>query len=110
MDSQHVPAIKCGEISAAPGGKVVAGFPVPRRSNQGFARVSNPYRIAHRRWGKGAAMADLVSIILAAGDGTRMRSATPKLLHPVGGMSIIGHVVRAAMSGGASRVGVVTSP
>ena len=55
-------------------------------------------------------MADLVSIILAAGDGTRMRSATPKLLHPVGGLPIIGHVLRAAMNGGASRVGVVTAP
>ena len=33
-------------------------------------------------------MTELLSIILAAGEGTRMRSATPKVLHPVGGMPI----------------------
>ncbi|MEO6395835.1 MAG: bifunctional UDP-N-acetylglucosamine diphosphorylase/glucosamine-1-phosphate N-acetyltransferase GlmU [Devosia sp.] len=55
-------------------------------------------------------MAELLSIILAAGEGTRMRSATPKVLHPIGGLPIIGHVVRAAMSGGSNRVAVVTAP
>ena len=58
----------------------------------------------------GAGMADLVSIILAAGEGTRMRSAMPKVLHPVGGMPIIGHVVRAVMGAGSSGVAVVTAP
>ena len=58
----------------------------------------------------GAGMAELVSIILAAGEGTRMRSAMPKVLHPVGGMPIIGHVVRAAVAAGSSGVGVVTAP
>ena len=47
-------------------------------------------------------MAELLSIILAAGEGTRMRSATPKLLHPVGGLPIIGHVVRAAVGAGST--------
>jgi bifunctional UDP-N-acetylglucosamine pyrophosphorylase/glucosamine-1-phosphate N-acetyltransferase len=55
-------------------------------------------------------MAELLSIILAAGDGTRMRSATPKLLHPVGGLPIIGHVVKAAMMAGSTRVAMVTAP
>ena len=55
-------------------------------------------------------MAELLSIILAAGDGTRMRSATPKLLHRVGGLPIIGHVVRAAVEGGSTRVAMVTAP
>ncbi|MEQ1770787.1 MAG: bifunctional UDP-N-acetylglucosamine diphosphorylase/glucosamine-1-phosphate N-acetyltransferase GlmU [Devosia sp.] len=55
-------------------------------------------------------MTELLSIVLAAGDGTRMRSAIPKLLHPVGGLPIIGHVVRAAMSGGSTTVAVVTAP
>ena len=41
-------------------------------------------------------MTELLSIILAAGEGTRMRSATPKVLHQVGGMPIVGHVARAA--------------
>ncbi|UXN72976.1 NTP transferase domain-containing protein [Devosia sp. A8/3-2] len=39
-------------------------------------------------------MTELLSIILAAGEGTRMRSATPKVLHAVGGLSVIGHVLR----------------
>ncbi len=55
-------------------------------------------------------MTDLLSIVLAAGEGTRMRSSTPKVLHPVGGLPIIGHVVRAAMTGGSSKVAVITAP
>jgi bifunctional UDP-N-acetylglucosamine pyrophosphorylase/glucosamine-1-phosphate N-acetyltransferase len=55
-------------------------------------------------------MAELLSIILAAGEGTRMRSATPKLLHPVGGLPIIGHVVRAAVGAGSTQVAMVTAP
>jgi bifunctional UDP-N-acetylglucosamine pyrophosphorylase/glucosamine-1-phosphate N-acetyltransferase len=53
---------------------------------------------------------ELVSIILAAGEGTRMRSAFPKVLHPVGGLPIIGHVVRAAAGAGATTIAVVTAP
>jgi bifunctional UDP-N-acetylglucosamine pyrophosphorylase/glucosamine-1-phosphate N-acetyltransferase len=37
-----------------------------------------------------------VVVILAAGEGTRMRSATPKVLHPVAGRSLLGHVIEAA--------------
>lgn len=37
-----------------------------------------------------------VVIILAAGEGTRMKSRTPKVLHTVAGRSLIGHVVEAA--------------
>lgn len=55
-------------------------------------------------------MTELLSIILAAGEGTRMRSAMPKVLHQVGGLSIVGHVVNAAMTAGSSRVAVVTGP
>ena len=55
-------------------------------------------------------MTELLSIILAAGEGTRMRSATPKVLHPVGGMPIIGHVALAAREAGSSRIALVTGP
>jgi len=55
-------------------------------------------------------MTELVSIILAAGEGTRMRSSIPKVLHPVGGLPIIGHVVNAAVAAGSTSVGVVTGP
>lgn len=37
-----------------------------------------------------------VVVILAAGEGTRMKSALPKVLHPVAGRSLIGHVLEAA--------------
>lgn len=55
-------------------------------------------------------MTELLSIILAAGEGTRMKSATPKVLHRVGGMPIIGHVTRAALEAGSTRVALVTGP
>ena len=35
-------------------------------------------------------------VILAAGQGTRMRSALPKVLHPVAGKPMLGHVIDAA--------------
>lgn len=37
-------------------------------------------------------------VVLAAGQGTRMKSSLPKVLHPLGGMPLIGHVLDTAMS------------
>lgn len=37
-------------------------------------------------------------IVLAAGAGTRMKSRTPKILHPVGGVSMLGHALAAAQA------------
>src|SRR6478609_2096025 len=37
-------------------------------------------------------------VVLAAGSGTRMKSKTMKVLHPVGGRSMIGHVLTAAQA------------
>lgn len=51
-----------------------------------------------------------VAIILAAGEGTRMRSRVPKVLHTVGGLPLIGHVLASAASAGADRVAVVIGP
>jgi bifunctional UDP-N-acetylglucosamine pyrophosphorylase/glucosamine-1-phosphate N-acetyltransferase len=39
-----------------------------------------------------------LSVILAAGEGTRMKSALPKVLHEVAGLPLVGHVVKAARS------------
>ena len=46
-------------------------------------------------------------IILAAGRGTRMRSARPKVLHPLAGLPLIEHVARAADRLRPERVGLV---
>lgn len=54
-------------------------------------------------------MTELLSIILAAGEGTRMKSAMPKVLHPVGGLPVVGHVLRTALSVHA-RTTVVVGP
>lgn len=46
----------------------------------------------------------LAIIVLAAGQGTRMKSATPKLLHPLAGSPIVAHVLRTANALGAAHV------
>ncbi len=51
-----------------------------------------------------------VVVILAAGQGTRMRSATPKLLHPLCGRPMIAWSVAAAQEAGAAKVVVVDGP
>jgi bifunctional UDP-N-acetylglucosamine pyrophosphorylase/glucosamine-1-phosphate N-acetyltransferase len=48
-----------------------------------------------------------LSVILAAGEGTRMKSALPKVLHPVAGLPMVAHVVRAAVSAGGGDVALV---
>jgi bifunctional UDP-N-acetylglucosamine pyrophosphorylase/glucosamine-1-phosphate N-acetyltransferase len=49
------------------------------------------------------------AIVLAAGAGTRMKSALPKVLHKVAGLPLLGHVVSALRSAGVERIVVVTS-
>ena len=53
-------------------------------------------------------MSDLVTVILAAGKGTRMKSALPKVLHKAGGKAMVAHVLAAAKAAGATRQIVVT--
>ncbi|GAA1940208.1 bifunctional UDP-N-acetylglucosamine diphosphorylase/glucosamine-1-phosphate N-acetyltransferase GlmU [Microbacterium aoyamense] len=40
--------------------------------------------------------APLAVVVLAAGQGTRMKSTTPKVLHPIGGRPLVGHVLATA--------------
>src|SRR5262249_36803180 len=47
------------------------------------------------------------ALILAAGKGTRMRSARAKVLHPVLGVPLLEHVLRAVQGTGADPVTVV---
>ena len=49
------------------------------------------------------------AIILAAGKGTRMRSNTPKSLHKVAGLTLVGHGIRTMRAAGINDVIVVAS-
>jgi len=55
-------------------------------------------------------MTDATAVIMAAGRGTRMRSATPKVLHELCGRPLVGWVVAAAQEAGIGRVVVVDNP
>lgn len=48
------------------------------------------------------------ALILAAGEGTRMKSALPKVAHRILGLPMVSHVVRATRAAGVERVVVVT--
>lgn len=50
---------------------------------------------------------ELAVVVLAAGQGTRMRSRLPKILHTVGGRPLVGHVLDTAASLDPSRIVVV---
>ena len=50
------------------------------------------------------------AVILAAGMGTRMKSAKPKVMHEGAGLPILGHAIAAARGAGVERIVVVTSP
>ena len=54
-------------------------------------------------------MPSLTAVILAAGLGTRMRSALPKVMHPIAGRPLLHYAVRAAFDAGVERAVVVTS-
>ncbi|MFV0281774.1 MAG: bifunctional UDP-N-acetylglucosamine diphosphorylase/glucosamine-1-phosphate N-acetyltransferase GlmU [Rhodoblastus sp.] len=51
-----------------------------------------------------------LAIVLAAGEGQRMRSAIPKVLHRVAGRSMLAHVLCALSAAGADGVAVVVGP
>lgn len=51
-----------------------------------------------------------LTIVLAAGEGTRMRSSLPKVLHPVAGQSLLSHVLAAAPKGSGTSLAVVIGP
>ena len=51
-----------------------------------------------------------LAIVLAAGEGTRMRSARPKVLHEIGGQPLLAHVLAAAAGAGCGEIAVVVGP
>jgi bifunctional UDP-N-acetylglucosamine pyrophosphorylase / glucosamine-1-phosphate N-acetyltransferase len=51
-----------------------------------------------------------LALVLAAGEGTRMKSDRPKVLHEIANRSMVGHVLATVRAAGATEVGVVIGP
>ncbi len=51
-----------------------------------------------------------LTVILAAGEGTRMKSDRPKVLHEAAGRSLLAHAVLAAEAAGTDRLAVIVGP
>lgn len=51
-----------------------------------------------------------LAVVLAAGEGTRMKSDLPKVLHQVAGRSMLAHVLAAVAEAGVGSVAVVVGP
>jgi len=49
-------------------------------------------------------------LVMAAGEGTRMRSSLPKMLHPVCGRPMVAWPILAAREAGAGQVAAIVSP
>ncbi len=59
---------------------------------------------------RSGAARNCLAIVLAAGEGTRMRSSTAKVLHGVAGRSLLAHVLAAVAKAGVTRTAVVIGP
>src|SRR5262249_20448055 len=83
-----------------------AGIPLPRR---GPLRSDGGGHAAAQRRGRGrlANQRTCLSVVLAAGEGTRMRSARPKVLHAIAGRSLLNHVLDAVRQAGGTMTAVV---
>jgi len=51
-----------------------------------------------------------LAVVLAAGEGKRVKSSLPKVLHRVGGLPLIGHVATTLKESGVDRAAVVIAP
>ena len=55
-------------------------------------------------------MRERTAIVLAAGEGTRMASRIPKVLHRIGGRTMLAHVLDVVRGAGAGRIAVIVGP
>jgi bifunctional UDP-N-acetylglucosamine pyrophosphorylase/glucosamine-1-phosphate N-acetyltransferase len=51
-----------------------------------------------------------LAVILAAGEGTRMKSQRPKVLHEIAGRSLLGHAIASVSAAGADAIVIVIGP
>jgi bifunctional UDP-N-acetylglucosamine pyrophosphorylase/glucosamine-1-phosphate N-acetyltransferase len=75
-----------------------------------FVSKASDAKFGDRFGVRGLEMIPFSTVILAAGEGTRMRSALPKVLHDVGGLPLVGHVLKAAQGAGSAQITVVIGP
>src|SRR4029079_4932594 len=79
---------------------------------QGFVATARSGGSGRTPRGRGPSLAAMTAptiVILAAGPGSRMRSALPKVLHPLCGRPLVHWPVQAARDAGAGRIVVVDS-
>src|SRR5699024_6287796 len=91
------PLVPCGPGSNPGGGAVPPGCGTTRRASPAVAATVDRVSLTP----------PAAVIVLAAGQGTRMRSATPKVLHRIGGRSLLGHVLATASGLSPGRIAVV---
>src|ERR1700744_1756780 len=82
------------------------GFPLRGKTFYDDGTIALPSRLRIRKMTDRSSL----TVVLAAGEGTRMRSATPKVLHPVASQSLLSHVLAATPHGAADGVAVVVGP
>jgi bifunctional UDP-N-acetylglucosamine pyrophosphorylase/glucosamine-1-phosphate N-acetyltransferase len=71
---------------------------------------ARPPRLTDRRSDLNLDPMELAALILAAGKGTRMKSALPKVLHSIAGRSMVGHVLDTVSGLDPAQVAVVIGP
>ena len=69
--------------------------------------MQHTYSIKLKQRKKEIVLMSLTTVILAAGKGTRMRSALPKVLHKVAGKPMVQHVIDNANALGATSTNLV---
>ena len=65
---------------------------------------------ASRLYDSAVERSGLTVLVMAAGEGTRMRSSRPKVLHPVCGRPMVAWPILAAREAGAARIAVIVPP
>src|SRR6201992_1395713 len=86
------------------------GFRFPLRGKTLYDGLRNAVAARPKRIRNTMPVRSSLTVVLAAGEGTRMRSSLPKVLHAVAGESLLAHVMAAAPKGASSRLAVVVGP
>src|SRR5258708_36645005 len=81
------------------------GFPLGSKTLYDGGGLTFAQNLGNRMTGRTS-----LTIVLAAGEGTRMRSTMPKVLHPVAGQSLLAHVLGPAPKGPGTALAVVIGP